>query len=38
MIRKIITKMDPEQNIGDNEEGPTDAHVGAAEPMADAAA
>ncbi|MCJ1436392.1 hypothetical protein MMC27_005771 [Xylographa pallens] len=37
MIRKIITKMDPEQKISDNEDGSTNEHVGAEEPMADAA-
>ncbi|MCJ1389364.1 hypothetical protein MMC18_002221 [Xylographa bjoerkii] len=37
MIRKIVTKMDPGHNIGDDKKDSTDAHVGAEEPMVDAA-
>ncbi|MCJ1398306.1 hypothetical protein MMC11_001503 [Xylographa trunciseda] len=37
MIRKIVTKMDPEQKVREDEDESTDAQVGAEEPMANGA-
>ncbi|MCJ1287010.1 hypothetical protein MMC26_006357 [Xylographa opegraphella] len=34
MIRKVVTRMDPHQNIGDTKDESTDAHVGAEVSMA----
>ena len=34
MIRKIVTKMDPEQNVDEEKGESADTHVGAEEPMA----